>query len=74
MALRIRYTTKQLTANDFGDPAPDGEVEDYMVFVGSYDFGDASDDNSGATSTSNYRTRLVDAYHTMALAVICILN
>ncbi|WP_146154671.1 GEVED domain-containing protein [Photobacterium kishitanii] len=65
MALRIRYTTKQLTANDFGGPAPDGEVEDYMVFVGSYDFGDASDDNSGATSTSNYRTRLVDAgpYH-----------
>ncbi|WP_146152308.1 GEVED domain-containing protein [Photobacterium phosphoreum] len=65
MALRIRYTTKPLTVNDFGGSAPNGEVEDYMVFVGNYDFGDASDNNIGGTTTSNYRTRLTDSgpYH-----------
>ncbi|WP_087821270.1 GEVED domain-containing protein [Photobacterium aquimaris] len=65
MALRIRYSTKAFSANDWGGPAPDGEVEDYMVFVGRFDFGDASDDATGATSTNNYRTRLADngPYH-----------
>jgi len=61
MALRIRlsYLT-DLTANDWAGQALDGEVEDYMVFVGEFDYGDAPDEaaNVGA---NNYRTTQSDA-------------
>ncbi|WP_025819818.1 GEVED domain-containing protein [Shewanella marina] len=65
MALRVRYSHDPLGNDAWGGPASDGEVEDYIVYVGQFDFGDAADASSGANSTSNYRSRLVDsgAYH-----------
>ncbi|NVP02750.1 hypothetical protein HWA77_21300, partial [Photobacterium damselae subsp. damselae] len=64
MGLRIRVANTSLTANDWGGIAQGGEVEDYIVFVGQFDFGDARDSGVGVAA-NNYRTTLSDngAYH-----------
>ncbi|WP_235862082.1 GEVED domain-containing protein, partial [Photobacterium kishitanii] len=43
MALRIRIANQPLTADDWMGGAITGEVEDYMVYIGDFDFGDAAD-------------------------------
>ncbi|PSU23543.1 L-type lectin domain-containing protein [Photobacterium kishitanii] len=65
MALRIRIANQPLTADDWMGGAITGEVEDYMVYIGDFDFGDAADSGANANSTSNYRTTLADGgpYH-----------
>ncbi|ELI6447136.1 right-handed parallel beta-helix repeat-containing protein [Photobacterium damselae] len=64
MGLRIRVANTSLTANDWGGIAQGGEVEDYIVFVGQFDFGDAID-TAANVGVNNYRTTLSDngAYH-----------
>ncbi|NVP00092.1 hypothetical protein HWA77_07685, partial [Photobacterium damselae subsp. damselae] len=64
MGLRIRVANTSLTANDWGGIAQGGEVEDYVVFVGQFDFGDAID-TAANVGVNNYRTTLSDngAYH-----------
>lgn len=64
MGLRIRVANSSLTANDWGGIAQGGEVEDYVVYVGQFDFGDAKDTAVGIAA-NNYRTTLSDngAYH-----------
>ncbi|WP_025819824.1 GEVED domain-containing protein [Shewanella marina] len=71
MALRIRVANSSLTINDWAGEASGGEVEDYMVYVGSFDFGDAADASAGANSTSNYHTRLTDSgpYHGLSTSL-----
>ncbi|WP_146143546.1 GEVED domain-containing protein [Photobacterium phosphoreum] len=64
MGLRIRVANTSLTANDWGGIAQGGEVEDYVVYVGQFDFGDAID-SAANIGVNNYRTTLSDngAYH-----------
>ncbi|WP_146143494.1 GEVED domain-containing protein [Photobacterium phosphoreum] len=64
MGLRIRVANTSLTANDWGGIAQGGEVEDYVVYVGQFDFGDAID-TAANVGANNYRTTLSDngAYH-----------
>ena len=52
---RFRYATMPNIAS-FG-PAPNGEVEDYYIVIGEYDFGDAPDPNYPTFLASN------GAYH-----------
>ncbi|WP_234400150.1 GEVED domain-containing protein [Shewanella marina] len=61
----MRIANQPLTASDWAGMAVTGEVEDYMVYVGDFDFGDAADSGAGANSTSNYHTTLADSgpYH-----------
>ncbi|MCG3865781.1 MULTISPECIES: GEVED domain-containing protein [unclassified Photobacterium] len=66
MGLRIRIANTSLTANDWGGFADGGEVEDYTVSIGEFDFGDAEDGASGtASGAGDYRSTLSDngPYH-----------
>lgn len=63
--MRVRIANQPLTASDWAGMAVTGEVEDYMVYVGDFDFGDAADSGAGANSTSNYHTTLADSGHIM---------
>jgi len=57
LGTRIRLTT-DLAMSPNG-PAPDGEVEDYLVQVMGFDYGDLADTGAG-TSTGNYNTAAAD--------------
>ncbi len=66
LVLRIRLSHSELTDADWFGGAAGGEVEDYTVYVGNYDFGDAEDGQEGtAAGAGDYRTRLSDQapYH-----------
>ena len=64
---RFRITTDMLNINledESADdaaqgPATDGEIEDYQIFIGDFDFGDAPDTGVGQ-SAGNYRTLVAD--------------
>ena len=65
--LRIRLTTDNLNLSADGENADDaslgmasdGEVEDYLISIGDFDFGDAPDSGAGQ-GIGNYRTLSVD--------------
>ncbi|PTB31671.1 hypothetical protein DAT36_15595, partial [Photobacterium phosphoreum] len=66
MGLRIRIANTSLTANDWGGFAEGGEVEDYTVSIGEFDFGDAEDGSVGTVSgAGDYRSSFSDngPYH-----------
>lgn len=66
MGLRIRIANTSLNTNDWGGFANGGEVEDYTVSIGEFDFGDAEDGASGtASGAGDYRSTLSDngPYH-----------
>jgi hypothetical protein len=67
VGVRVRITSAGVF--DAYGPAPDGEVEDFLVEVRGLDFGDLPDPANG-TATNDFRTRFADdgARHAMVLA------
>ncbi len=67
VGVRVRITSAGVF--DAYGPAPDGEVEDFLVEVRGLDFGDLPDPVNG-TATNDFRTRFADdgARHAMVLA------
>ncbi|MBK8968294.1 MAG: HYR domain-containing protein [Lewinellaceae bacterium] len=55
LGARFRLSTDDVAAGTPEGPAPDGEVEDYLVEVVAYDYGDLPDDAPG-TGPGNYET------------------
>ncbi|MCB9316687.1 MAG: HYR domain-containing protein, partial [Lewinellaceae bacterium] len=55
LGARFRLSTDDVAAGTPEGPAPDGEVEDYLVEVIAYDYGDLPDSGPG-TGPGNYET------------------
>lgn len=55
LGVRFRLSTDMTASMLPTGPAPDGEVEDYMVSIMGYDYGDLADSALG-TGSSNYET------------------
>ena len=55
LGARFRLSTDDVAAGTPEGPAPNGEVEDYLVEVVAYDYGDLPDDGPG-TGPDNYET------------------
>jgi hypothetical protein len=55
LGARFRLSTDDLAASTPEGPAPDGEVEDYLVSVVAYDYGDLTDnDTPNSFPTNNF--------------------
>ncbi|HRK82676.1 MAG TPA: GEVED domain-containing protein [Saprospiraceae bacterium] len=65
IAIRVRLSTDMAASMSPTGPAPDGEVEDYMVSSMGFDYGDLSDGGAGTSTApmgtpANYNTLLSD--------------